>query len=26
VHLERPHEFLGDVSEFLAGCERPGAK
>lgn len=26
VHLERPHEFLGDVREFLAGCERPGAK
>jgi 2-succinyl-6-hydroxy-2,4-cyclohexadiene-1-carboxylate synthase len=22
VHLERPREFLGDVREFLAGCER----
>jgi 2-succinyl-6-hydroxy-2,4-cyclohexadiene-1-carboxylate synthase len=25
VHLERPHEFLDDVREFLARCERPDA-
>ncbi len=25
VHLERPDEFLGDVREFLARCERPDA-
>jgi 2-succinyl-6-hydroxy-2,4-cyclohexadiene-1-carboxylate synthase len=25
VHLERPHEFIGDAREFLARCERPDA-
>ena len=25
VHLERPDEFLEDVHEFLARCERPNA-
>jgi 2-succinyl-6-hydroxy-2,4-cyclohexadiene-1-carboxylate synthase len=25
VHLERPQEFLDDVREFLARCERPAA-
>jgi 2-succinyl-6-hydroxy-2,4-cyclohexadiene-1-carboxylate synthase len=25
VHLERPHEFLDDVREFLARCKRPDA-
>ena len=25
AHLERPHEFLADVREFLARCERPEA-
>ena len=25
VHLERPDEFLGDVREFIARCERSDA-
>ena len=26
VHLERPDEFLGDVREFIAKCERSGRR